>query len=243
MVKICLDAGHGGNDSGAIGHGLQEKDVALDIVKRIDEKLKQYEGVQTLLTRSSDIFVELAERAAIANRWGADYFLSAHLNAFNGQANGYEDFIHISASAQSISHQNTMHAEITKQVPEINNRGRKTANFAVLRLTRMPAILTENGFIDNARDAALLKRPDFLDRIAHGHVEGIIKIYGLQRKVVPSMSQSGPFPDVPKGHWAEKAIEHVKKEGIMQGKTDGTFAPNEPMTRAQMAQVIFNMNK
>ena len=81
IKRIVLDAGHGGEDPGAVGRsGLREKDVTLDIVKRLSKILKA-EGVEVITTRSSDKFIPLASRVDITNRSGADLFLSVHVNA------------------------------------------------------------------------------------------------------------------------------------------------------------------
>src|SRR5690606_27435986 len=89
-------------------------------------------------------------------------------------------------------------------------RGKKAANFAVLRETRMPAVLTENLFIDNASDAKLLKDPAFLDRIARGHVEGIAKAFGLKKKQKPqpkvqTQTQGNVMYRVVTGSFADRA--------------------------------------
>jgi N-acetylmuramoyl-L-alanine amidase len=81
LNKVVIDAGHGGNDPGAIGrNGLKEKDVNLDIAKRLSSLLRA-EGVQTVLIRASDRFIPLSTRVSIANRSGADLFVSIHSNA------------------------------------------------------------------------------------------------------------------------------------------------------------------
>jgi len=81
IVKVVVDAGHGGNDPGAIGRsGLKEKDVNLDVAKRLAKLLKD-EGVQVVFTRSSDTFIPLPRRVDITNRSGADLFVSIHSNA------------------------------------------------------------------------------------------------------------------------------------------------------------------
>ncbi len=81
VSKVVIDAGHGGNDPGAIGrNGVREKDVNLDIAKRLSSLLRA-EGVQTILTRSRDNFVPLSSRVSIANSSGADLFVSIHSNA------------------------------------------------------------------------------------------------------------------------------------------------------------------
>lgn len=247
MTKIFLDPGHGGHDPGAVANGLQEKNIVLNIAKRIEKLLQAYEGVQVRLSRSDDRFLELAERARLANQWGADYFVSIHINA--GGGTGYEDFIYNgSVSSATVANQNVMNAEIVKATG-FANRGKKRANLAVLRSSNMPAILTESGFIDNAKDAQLLKQSAFTDKIAQGHVNGLVKIFGLKKKAVaitapPAQTQpTGPYKDVPANHWAVDAIRFVKDSGLMVGHTDGTFAANETVTRVQLAQVLYNMNK
>lgn len=219
MVKIMLDPGHGGNDPGAVGNGLQEKNVVLDICKRIESKLKQYEGVEVRLTRTNDTFLTLTQRSALANQWRADYFTSVHINAGGGQ--GYEDFIfNGNVSAATVSRQTIMNAEVVKSTG-FNNRGRKRANFAVLRTTNMPAILTECGFIDNTRDANNLKNPNFLDRIAEGHVQGFVRIFNLKRRAAaptPATNsntlfkvQTGAFSQRAN---AERMIQDLRSKGF-----------------------------
>jgi N-acetylmuramoyl-L-alanine amidase len=91
LNKVVIDSGHGGNDPGAIGkNGLKEKDVNLDIAKRLSRLLKA-EGVQTVLTRSTDSFIPLSTRVSIANRSGADLFISLHSNAARSRSlSGFE---------------------------------------------------------------------------------------------------------------------------------------------------------
>jgi len=94
--KIVIDPGHGGHDSGAVGPtGLYEKDVVLDIALRIREIIKkEYPAYEVILTRDSDVFIPLPERAKIANKRGADFFLSIHANASpNRKARGIETYL------------------------------------------------------------------------------------------------------------------------------------------------------
>lgn len=180
MTKIFIDPGHGESDPGAVANGLKEKDLVLTISRHMrDMLLDEYHDVQVQMSRDSDIYLSLAERATLANAWGADYFVSVHINA--GGGTGFETFIHDSRSTRSVAYQNVVHPEILNKM-DVRDRGKKAANFAVLRLTNMPAILTENLFIDNPSDAKLLKDPAFLQQVARGHVEGIAKAFGLNRK-------------------------------------------------------------
>lgn len=127
MTKIFLDAGHGGEDAGASGNGLQEKDLTLDIVQRIRDVLhSQYRGAQTRLSRDADQYVSLRERTDAANRWDADYFLSVHINSFNGQASGYEDYIYdeLADGGNTDQYRDHIHQHVT-DVNGLGDRGAK----------------------------------------------------------------------------------------------------------------------
>lgn len=92
--RIVVDPGHGGKDPGAVGlSGLQEKDVVLAIGQKVAKKLKDDLGIDAVMTRSTDVFIELQERTAIANQVGADLFISIHANAaLNRKASGVETY-------------------------------------------------------------------------------------------------------------------------------------------------------
>lgn len=220
MVKIVLDAGHGGHDPGAVGNGLREKDVTLTIVTKIGEMLKEYERVDVHYTRTDDQFIELSERAAMANRIGADFFLSVHVNA--GGGTGFESYIfNGNVSNATVAYQNVIHSEIMKAIGNVTDRGKKRANYAVLRETNMPALLTENLFIDNKNDATKLNSEQFILQVAHGHVQGIVKAFGLKKKATPQPQQksfSGKLYRVQVGALsdrenAERLAEELKKKG------------------------------
>lgn len=183
-MKLYLDPGHGGSDNGSSGNGLKEKDINLDIALQIRSILNSdYEKVEVRMSRTNDSTVSLSQRTNEANNWGADYFLSIHCNAFNGAAQGYEDYIHssLSNSSKTAKYRDILHAEIVK-VNQLRDRGKKKANFHVLRESKMPALLTENGFIDNDHDANLMKEASWRRKVAQGHVNGLEKAFGLQRK-------------------------------------------------------------
>ncbi len=179
-IKIWIDAGHGGKDSGATGSGLKEKDIVLFLSNRIVSILQtRSEGVEVNATRSTDVFLSLDERAKRANNWGANFFLSNHINA--GGGTGFESYIYTGASNNSVNFQNVIHAELTGFYSGFNirDRGKKRANFAVLRQTKMPAILLEHLFIDNAADAALLGDASFIEKLAWAVVRALSKALGF----------------------------------------------------------------
>lgn len=191
-MKLVIDPGHGGKDPGAIGNGLQEKNIVLDISLRIRRILvKEYEGVEVRLTRETDVYLDHAARVKIANDWGANYYLSVHVNA--GGGTGFESFVHSSQTAASVATQNVIHTEIMRSMPSITDRGKKNRNFAVLREAKMPAILTEVLFIDNPIDAAKLKDSAFLEAVARGHVSGLEKAFGLKKKNSTGVSTQEQF--------------------------------------------------
>jgi N-acetylmuramoyl-L-alanine amidase len=93
ISRIVIDPGHGGHDPGATGKGVTEAEIVLDVALRLEKLLQKAQDVEVILTRRTDEFIPLPERTAIANREGADLFLSIHANASqNGQARGVETY-------------------------------------------------------------------------------------------------------------------------------------------------------
>lgn len=196
MAKLFIDPGHGGRDPGAVGNGLLEKELNLDIALRLYSIVtREHPGIEVRLSRDRDIFISLGERAAMANQWGADLVLSIHINA--GGGTGYESYIHRSRPAATARWQQMIHQEVMNNIgPGIRDRGMKTANFAILRQTRMPAILTENLFIDHPQDAQRLKDTAFRQRLAECYAAGVAKIFGI-KLAAPSSQQ--PRPETAEG--------------------------------------------
>ncbi len=153
---LVVDAGHGGNDQGASGRRSTEKDVNLEVARRVCKLIrKRCRGVEIIQTRPGDEFVSLGDRAGMANFYRADLFISIHSNFAKGWAEGTETFIHNSArGSRSERMARYVEQEYARQGRE--SRGVKTANFAVLRDTRMPAVLTEIGFISNRNEERFL---------------------------------------------------------------------------------------
>jgi N-acetylmuramoyl-L-alanine amidase len=237
MTKIFIDAGHGGTDSGANGNGLREKDVTLQIANRVRDMLQnEYQNVSVKMSRTGDQTLSLKQRTDMANAWGADFFLSIHINSGGGV--GYEDFIYgkLSDSSSTAKLRNVIHEEIAKLIG-MKNRGKKKANFHVLRESKMDAILTENGFIDDAGDAALMKSTAWLDKAARGHVNGLARAFRLKKK---SSNSTSTVPKVEltvdksqPSVWAKKDWD----EAVANGYFDGT-RPQDNITRQEMAVVV-----
>ncbi|HLU67285.1 MAG TPA: N-acetylmuramoyl-L-alanine amidase [Kofleriaceae bacterium] len=183
--KIVIDPGHGGQDPGGVGTGLQEKQIVLDVSKRFKDLLDADTADNAgggswtaLLTRGNDTFVSLAGRAAYANNQGADRFMSIHSNAFGDpSANGTETFSYQSGTTGAAL-RNLVQEEMVAAW-NLRNRGNKTANFAVLRETAMPAVLHELAFITNATDAQKLASPEEREKAAVAHLRAIQRHYDI----------------------------------------------------------------
>lgn len=178
MTKIWLDAGHGGHDPGAIGSRSKEKDNALKLVLKLGDYLVKL-GHTVRYSRKTDVFLSLSERARLANNWGADIFISVHNNAAVASATGFETFIYNgNVSSRTRKLQNDIHGVIAKEIG-IRDRGKKRANFAVVRETKMSSILIEYGFITNRSDETILINE--VDKLALLTANGIAKFYGQKQ--------------------------------------------------------------
>lgn len=180
---IVLDGGHGGKDAGAVNGKIYEKDLVMKLVNKTKQYLEStYTGHKVLLTRNNDTFVGLSDRAKFANKNKANAFVSFHINA--GGGTGFETFKYPTAEGRL---QKSVHSEIEKVLQKYNvkDRGKKSANLAVVRETKMEAVLTETLFIDKATDLELLKNDKFMDEIAVAHAVGIAKYLGLKKKSKP----------------------------------------------------------
>jgi N-acetylmuramoyl-L-alanine amidase len=188
LTLIYLDAGHGGSDGGAAHNGIREKDIVLDICKRIEAGLKSYD-CRVIQSRTTDVFLTLAERTTRANNARADVLLSVHCNAFtNNTARGFETFRHTTTPARTTAFQNVVHEEIMKAISGNNiiDRGKKQANFHMLRESNMAACLTECLFVSNPTEARLLADAAFRQKLADGHLNGLVKFLGLKRIAAPT---------------------------------------------------------
>jgi N-acetylmuramoyl-L-alanine amidase len=172
FTTVVVDAGHGGRDSGAIRHyGPPEKVVALDVARRVNEKLRESQ-LRTVMTRDSDVFIPLDERVNIENAQKNAIFVSIHFNdSRRGAVHGFETYYHSPASyalAQRIE-------EKLSTLEPGSNRGVHAANFRVLRNAVYPAVLVECGFLSNRRDGHSASRADHRDYLADKIAEAIVE--------------------------------------------------------------------
>ncbi|MBM3701343.1 MAG: PKD domain-containing protein, partial [Actinobacteria bacterium] len=189
-IKVFLDAGHGGNDPGAVWYGYQEKVANLDIALRVKSKLEA-NGFSVAMTRTSEITKSLDERVAMANSSGADIFVSIHNNAsLSPYAHGTETFWCANGVAGSSQLASLIQSNVVSSTGRAN-RGVKTANFRVIKFTTMPAALVEGVFMSNQTESDLLKTAEFREKMADGIYRGIRKFAEGINKPSSGGSSSG----------------------------------------------------
>jgi len=175
---IVVDAGHGGKDPGAPARGSgqrAEKHIVLDIALKLEDQLRR-RGARVIMTRTSDRFIPLEERAAIAERSHADLFVSIHVNASErGSVSGLSVHIYDHASSASLRAALRMTAVVKRA--GIECRGVSRDNFHVLREHSRPAILIECGFITNAAEARKLNTDAYRARLAETIAGGIASYF------------------------------------------------------------------
>ncbi|MFZ5755026.1 MAG: N-acetylmuramoyl-L-alanine amidase family protein [Bacillota bacterium] len=183
---ICLDAGHGGRDPGAVAGRVLEKDINLDITKRVAVLLKK-EGARPVLTRTRDKnmayrpfqgslqLAGLRERAHIAERSGGHVFVSIHCNSeAEGKYSGPQTFYERgnSRSAQ-------LARLIQEELVQVRSTGRQAipGDYYLLSSARSPAVIVEVGFLSHARDRSLLTSPPFRQQVAEAIARGILRYF------------------------------------------------------------------
>lgn len=168
--KVFVDAGHGGGDSGALGNGYKESDINLQVAKKVENELKS-KGIEVKMSRTSDVFLELSERARLSNEYQADAFISIHQNSATETASGIETFYH----PDKISYKPLSDKIQTNLINNTGakNRGVKSGNLAVLRLTNKPSSLVECGFITNRAEASKISNSSYQDTLAKSIANGV----------------------------------------------------------------------
>ncbi|MGO9008486.1 MAG: N-acetylmuramoyl-L-alanine amidase [Bryobacteraceae bacterium] len=214
LNRVVIDPGHGGHDQGTAGaRGLLEKDLVLDVALRAGALIEQRLRAEVIYTRSTDVFVPLESRTALANDKKADLFISIHANAsswpkVSGVETYYLNFTEAkdalavaarenASSTASISElhdliqQITLHdkAEESKDLaasiqaslfalyarhfPGERDRGVRRAPFVVLIGATMPSVLAEIGFLSNPKEEALLRKPEYRQKVAEALARGV----------------------------------------------------------------------
>ena len=229
--RICIDPGHGGVDSGAVGvGGLLEKDVNLDVALRFADLLERDTDVatgggawQVLLTRDDDSTVSLQTRVDLANAWPADRFMSIHANGFTSPAaNGTETFSFA---------EGTIGADLRDRIQDemlaawgLTDRGTKTAGFFVLVNTTMPATLSELGFMTSPIDIVQLADPEARYEAALAHLFALQDHYGIPpfspyqpptAYCTGKVNSQGCTPQIGSSGAPTRRIERICELGVM----------------------------
>ena len=166
---VIIDAGHGGNDRGGSWGKVYEKHLALDTAFRLERYLKK-KGYRVVMTRKTDKYLSLAQRSSFANRYSNAIFVSIHINkASRTGAAGIETFYYGSEGRKLGS---AIQKKMVSKV-KVEDRGLKYARFHVLRKTKIPAVLTEIGFVSNYGDRQRLKSGHYRDAVAKAIADGI----------------------------------------------------------------------
>lgn len=177
---ICIDPGHGGSDSGAIGSYSQEKQITLGISKRLEALLKQA-GAKVIMTRTTDVDVyapndgdveELQARCDVANAAGADVFVCIHVDSYSTADAGGVTAYYNNKTPYDSGLAKYIHKENMKAT-EFSDRGIRTANFYVLLHTNMPATLLELGFISNPKEEKALNNDEQQQNFAESICQGL----------------------------------------------------------------------
>ncbi len=176
FTTVVVDAGHGGKDNGAYRkYGGAEKVATLDVARRVERKLRESQ-LRTVMTRNSDVFIELDERVRIENRQQNAVFVSIHFNdARRRGVQGFETYYHSSTSREMA--QRIQSSLMT--MPRAVNRGVHFANFRVLRNAQIPAVLVECGYLSNKREGGEVRDSDYRERLADKIAAAIVNMrYG-----------------------------------------------------------------
>tara|TARA_R110002096_G_scaffold403766_3_gene601309 strand:+ start:2581 stop:3162 length:582 start_codon:yes stop_codon:yes gene_type:complete len=168
---VVLDPGHGGLDAGSYWYGIKEKDLALDLGKRMRTILEE-KGIRVVMTRETDVYPELSARAALANKETNAIFVSLHFNAVSkNDITGIEVF-HMSAEGEKLGYM--VQNELTRRL-NTKNRGVKRENLKVLRDTKCTSILIEGGFLSNRWECQRCAAPWYRQILAEEIVQGLMR--------------------------------------------------------------------
>lgn len=233
--KVFIGVGHGGSDPGAIG-SFKEKDLNLSIAKACRDELVRH-GVLVKMSRTKDENDPLREEIDEANAYAPALAVDIHINA--GGGDGAEAYYHHGGGIGK-----TLAENILKEVVALgqNSRGAKIRTnsagkdyYGFIRETSCPACIIEACFIDNATDIKVIDTAAEQRAMGRAVAKGILKTLNI--KYIKE-TEDMKFKDVPETHWAYKAIEELTEEGILTGYEDGTFKPDQPVTRAEVAAIV-----
>lgn len=235
---IALDDGHGMETPGKrtpyvpeLKRSVRENEFNREVVKRLAIELQRC-GYEVLLTAAGDNDVPLGDRVRLANRLKADIFVSVHFNAMDGKFDGPgldpEGFsVHYQPGSRQGAKLATYILNELKAGTKQKNRGIVAQNLYVTRETIMPAVLSENGFMDNKREALLMVQAAFMQEVAIEHAKGICAYFGdAYVPEPPAQTASGKLYKVQTGAFgAKRNAEKLQKD--LEAKGFDTFIIKE----------------
>ena len=261
--QLIIDPGHGGTDSGAVGNGITEKKMTLDI-SLYQYKRFQELGIKAALTRESDTTLDPNPRTSKVKNSGAKHCISNHINAASTAAAAGAEIIHSIHSngkwAKLIAEQLKQAGGLLRSTPTYSKAQSNGLDYYYMhRLTgSVETVITEYGFLTNPDDAVRLQKN------WQSYAEAAVKAYCLY--VGHPYRAPGTRPDVPgetgepgtptepiepgepgetiegfidiAGHWAQGSIMKAVRSGLMNGVSATRFAPDQPLTRAQLAVIL-----
>jgi N-acetylmuramoyl-L-alanine amidase len=222
-MRTYIDPGHCGapHDPGAVNGGRHEADDNLRLAKAVGALLEG-RGLEIKFSRVANTNASLSQRINEANSWGADFFLSLHRNSHASAAHGIETFVYTNAGAKARAAAQAVHTRLVA-VGAQSDRGVKTAGFAVLKNTIMPAILIELGFISNAKDNALFDEHFYA--YAEAIAQGICEVFNISQPPAPP----------PAVHWAEEHYQYLTE---VFGLTIHDRRFNDAVTRGEVFALL-----
>src|SRR6059058_2138463 len=222
-TTIVIDPGHGGFDRGGIpGQRVPEKIMTLDVALRLKPILEKA-GYKVIMTRSTDIFVPLGTRVAIANSYPNAIFLCIHFNsASHSGASGIETYFYSTESAPLAA---SIHSAVVGGAPS-ENRGVRRRGYFVLRRTTVPAVLVECGFLTNPTEAQFAQSSDYRQKLAQEIARGILNRPALATRTAYTNRSSRvdvglqPFLDQRFVH--ESGTKHRRHKASTKKKSSST---------------------
>lgn len=216
VALVVIDPGHGGQDSGTMKNGVLEKDLALDVARRV-EGLARAKAFSTLMTRSGDDWISLAGRAAIANRERDCIFVSIHFDeGARAEATGVQTFYaarqapkswtlpswlpfpQLASSGPNNFDSQSLAGFIQESLvagTQAFNRGTRAEQFYVVANVRHPAVLVEGGFLSNGNDLARLTTMEYRQQLAAGITDGLVRYREAAQQRLPTLAVREATPE------------------------------------------------
>jgi N-acetylmuramoyl-L-alanine amidase len=225
MVKFMADPGHDLYTPGkrSLDGSMKEFEFNKAVAQKLVALFSQYEGVEGAYSHdiNDGIDQSLTERTNLANNNGVDCYVSIHANAGATSASGIETFVYPKAGQETVKLATLIHNHVINLTTQ-KNRGVKTADYAVLRQTKMKSVLIECGFMTNDGDLVKLKSDSYRALCAEGIMNGLAEYYGLKKRVIVTSKptqENGSIYQVVSGSFkdrenADKRVNELKSKGF-----------------------------